>query len=224
MARTYSEFKAHVTATLWRANDTALANSLDDLIGQANDELDKLTANFQRREVTVTLAPESQDYDLTTNVPDFKSVISLVNNQSGIYRDTGPKFNMTLPSHIYRLRAKQVTPSLQPYYAVERDSDTLYLRLVGPFSATDPGDLELSYHAGVPDYATADSSWLEEDYFNLYLYTVYKHCAIFLREDERIQMYADLQKAALEDADTDDKFNKQFGGSPLHMQPTRKVP
>jgi len=224
MALSYSAFKTYVLANLWRTNDTDLSNNLDQLITQANDELDKITRDFQRRQKTSVIAPESQDFDLSTNVSDFQAIQSLTNNETGFYRDSGPEFQQVTLQRIYQLRTQQSSPTLQPFYAVDRDDGTLYLRLVGPFSASDPGDMTLVYRIGVPDYATADSSWMEDEYFNLYLYTVFKHCAIFLREDERIKVYAEYQKDAYESADQDDKHNLQFGGSPLRVQPHRVVP
>ena len=224
MALTYTQFKTYILTNLWRENDTDLSNSLDNLIDQADDELEKLTRDFQRRQKTVAIAPESQDFDLTTNVSDFQAVQSLTNNQRSIYRDAGPSFEQTLPTHIYQLRTEQSSPTLKPFYAVDRDDGTLYLRLVGPFSASSPGDFQLVYRIGIPDYSSTDASWLEDEYFNLYLYTVLKHCALFLREDERIQLYSNLQSEAFLNANVDDKHNLQFGGSPLRMRAHRQVP
>ena len=224
MAKTYSAFKTYLINGLWRPNDSVLSANLDTLILQADDELDKLTRDFARRQKTVVIAPEAQDYDLTTNVTDFDAVQSLTNNQTSFYRDSGPRFHQTTPGHIYELRTKQVTPSIQPYYAVTKNDGTNYLNLVGPFSASDPGSFTLVYRRTIPDYASADASWLEDEYLNLYVYSVYKHCAVFLREDDRVKEFSDLQAYAYDLANADDKHNLQFGGTPLRMRPHRVVP
>jgi len=77
---------------------------------------------------------------------------------------------------------------------------------------------------GVPDYETADASWMQSEYGGLYLNTILKHCAMFVREDDRVQNYAALAQEAFNVADQEDKQRRQFGGSPLKMQPHHQVP
>lgn len=221
MAQTYSEFKDYIQANLWRTNDTVLANNLDTIIAQADDELDKRTRSFQRRQETIVIAPESEDFDLTTEVPDFQAIISLTNNQRV---SAGPEFKKTTQGHIYSLRTRSGSNHVMPYYSVDRAADSLILRLVGPFSATDPGDLTLFYRAGIPNYQSEDASWLEDEHLDLYLYTVLKHCAVFVREDDRVALYDGYADKAFGIADEDDKFNQVHGGTPLHMRPHRRVP
>lgn len=217
MGQTYSEFKTYVTTYLWRQNDTVLMNNLDKIIRMAHAEINR-KLNIQRREVNITINPTSQDYSLPT---DFYQVISLVN--AGISRLNDGEMQSTTKAYIEQLRAKN-TSRVAPYYYAQRASDANTLFLVGPFSISDPGDLRLQYRTKVPDFETDDTSWLEEDYLDLYLYTVLKHCGIFSREDERIQFYAALAETALQEALTEDNHEVRFGGSPLHMQPHRVVP
>ena len=125
---------------------------------------------------------------------------------------------------IYEMRQAGDSAYVEPFYYVQRAASANTLYLVGPFSASNPGDFELQYRTSVPDFQTDDASWLEADYLDLYVYTVFKHCAIFLREDERIQQYAVLMTDALESALDEDKRKVQFGGSPLHMEPHHHVP
>jgi hypothetical protein len=218
----YSDFKTYVGTYLWRQNDTVLNNNFDTLIAQSNNELEKMTRDWQRRLKTVVLAAEAEDVDLSVEVPDFQAVMSLTNNTRTSVEQT---FRNVSPSQIYAQRARNQSGMLLPYYCVTRDGGTLTLRLVGSsLSVTDPADLTLEYVVAIPDYAVADASWLEDEYLNLYLYTVLKHCAMFLREDERVQTYAGLQTDAFTSADMDDKHNLQFGGSPLKMAAPRQVP
>lgn len=225
MALDYSTFKSYILNFLWRENDTQLANTLDVLIQQANDELDVMTRDWQRRLKTVVIAPESQDFDLSTNVADFQAVKSLTNNTDDTYFQSSAKtFIHTTPGHIYTLRAQNPGGPILPYYGVDRDDGTLYARFVAPFSASAPGDLTMVYRIAIPNYASADASWLEDEYLNLYLYTVLKHCAMFLREDERVQTYTQLQADSFLLADSDDKHNLQYGGSPMQMKAHHHVP
>lgn len=225
MAQTYAQFKTYVMKYLWRENSTDLSTHFDSIVEQSNDELDKRTKDWQRRNKTLVIAPETQDYDLTANVTDLEAVRSVSNNTADTYFASTPKtFRSTLPSDIYRMRAENPGGPVMPYYALDNDDGNKYLRLVGPFSATDPGDLTLLYYRSIPDYAAADASWLEDEHLNLYLYTVAKHIAMFEREDERVMLYKGLADEAFELAEIDDKHNQQFGGSPLEMAAHRAVP
>lgn len=221
MAMTYSQFKTYILDTLWRVNDTALANNLDTIIRQANNELNKLTRDWQRRQQTENILPTSQDYQNT-----FGSVLSVTSNSPDTYYQTKAKtFQRTTLSHVYELRAQNPGGPLLPWYATDVADSVKYLRLVGPsLSASNTGDLIVVYRMDIPDYATTDESWFEDEYLDLYAFTVYKHCAIFVREDERIQTYASLQTEAFRIADEDDKHNLQWGGSPLVMRPHHPVP
>jgi len=219
MAQTYSEFKTYLIDMLWRTNDTVLANNLDKLIRMADAELNR-KLDIQRREVSALIAPETEDYSLPA---DFYQMISLTNRQPSRQVGAGPMMSSTL-TMIYQMRDQTDSTFIAPYYTVERGATTNTLYLIGPFSADNPGSLSLQYRTTVPDFATTDASWLEADYLDLYVYAVFKHCAIFLREDARIQQYAALMQDALDSATDEDKRKVQFGGSPLHMASHRAVP
>lgn len=225
MALDYQGFKDYVKTYLWRDNDVDLINNLDVLISQADTELTQLTRDFNRRQNSAVIQPETEDFDLAANVPDFESIQSLTsNNTGGYYNRSQGRFTQTTLSNIYGLRAQHPGIGIMPFYCIGRQGGTLFLRLVGSFSAENPGDLTMVYRSKIPDFQTDDASWFADEYLSLYLYTVMKHCALFLREDERVQAYKALQQEAYLLADEDDKHNLQFGGSPMRMQPHRTVP
>lgn len=219
MAQTYAQFKTYLLDMLWNTNNTDLSNNLDKLIRMADNELNR-KLDIQRREVTALIAPETQDYALPS---DFYQMISLTNRQPTRQRRTGD-MQVTTQSTVFEIRDAGDSAYIEPYYYVQRAASANTLYLVGPFSASNPGSFSLQYRTTVPDFETDDSSWLEADYLDLYVYTVFKHCAVFLREDERINMYAGLMSDALESALDEDKRKVQFGGSPLNMQPHHHVP
>jgi hypothetical protein len=146
------------------------------------------------------------------------------NAPRGYYEGKQPKTFLQVPaSQVYADRANYPGRTLAEY-AIESDNEVLFLRLVADYSAASPGDLTLVYRGGVPDYETNNASWLEDEYSDLLFYTIMKHAAIWVREDERIQLFSGLSQEAFINADQDDKHNKAFGGSPLKMQPHHKVP
>jgi len=225
MALTYAQYKTFVQASLWRSNDPVLASNLDTLIKLAENELRSKTGDWQKRQQSIALAPTSEDFNLTTGVPGLNSVVSLTENTPrGYYEGKRPRtFLQVPPSQVYSDRANYPSQTLS-VYAVESDNEVLFLRLVADYSSDNPGDLTLVYRGGVPDYEATDASWMADEYGDLLLYTILKHCAIFVREEDRIELFASLAESAFIVADQDDKHNKAFGGSPLKMQPHHKVP
>lgn len=221
MAMNYATFKTWFLASIWRTNDTVVSNNLDTIIDMATDELDQLTRDWDRRQVTVEIAPETEDFNLTAGVTDFQAVLSLVNNADS---ERNNPYRFTTKADLYSKRQKYGSETALPWYTTDRAGDVRYLRLIGPFSAAAPGDFTLMYRASLPDYSDANESWLEDEYLNVYQYAIAKHAALFVREDERIQLYSGLFAEQFETANTDDKHNLQFGGSPLQMKPHRKVP
>lgn len=215
----YADFKTWLTTFLWKTNDTVLINNLDTLIKMAEAELNRTLA-IQRRQVATTIAPETEDYSLPS---DFQHIVSLSNLQPTRQAKSA---NMKLSTlhHIYDLRARTDSSYIEPYYCtVKREgSNTLYL--VGPFSASNPGSFELEYRAAIPDFQTTDSSWVYDDYLDLYTYTALSHSSLFLREDERLGTWRGMKDEALVSALDEDKRYGQFGGSPMTMQPHRAVP
>jgi hypothetical protein len=215
MAQTYAQFVSYLTSTLWRQNDIDLAAAIDNLIVIANRELDTVL-NVQGRETSLLIAPETEDFILPA---DFRQIVSLTN----IQYPQGVMANSTLQD-VLLARGVNGTTAVHNIYYPQRGESTSTLYLAGPFSALNPGSMVLQYRRVVPDYAVADASWVNDLYPNLYMYTVFKHCAIFLREDDRIVQYAGLAQEALTNILDEDKRQIQFGGSPLEMKPHHIVP
>jgi len=185
----------------------------------ADNELNR-KLNIQRRQVSATIAPETEDFSLPS---DFYQMVSLTNLQPERQRRNGEMQSSTF-TLIQGMREAGDSQYIEPYYYAERAASANTLYLVGPFSAADPGSFAIQYRTTVPDFEGTDSSWLEADYLDLYVYAVFKHCAIFLREDERVATYNGYLTDAIESALDEDRREVQFGGSPLHMQPHRHVP
>jgi hypothetical protein len=212
----YAAFKTYLRTFLWKQNDTDLANSLDSLVLMAHAELNR-RLDIQRREITLLIEPETEDYELPA---DFRQIVS-VNNTA---LTSQSQFSSTTQLDIYRQRQRTSSANIMPIYATAQGAgNQKILRLVGPFSPTDPGSLILIYRANVPDFAVTDASWLEADFLDLYTYTVLSHTAPFLREDERIAVWMDFKEKAIMSAIEEDKHSVSHG-SPMTMRPHRKVP
>lgn len=219
MPMTYAEFKTYLSTFLWRDNDTVLSNNLDKLIRMADAELNR-KLNIQRREVTVSITVTGEDHSLPS---DFYQVISLSNLDTARQRKFGSMAASTF-QHIMELREATNSTYIEPFYYAQRAASANTLFLVGPFSVTSSSTMQLQYRTAVPDYSTDDASWIEADYLDLYVYTVLFHAAVFTREEESIAFYKQLKDDAMLEALDEDARHVRFGGSPLHMKPTRHVP
>lgn len=211
----YATFKGFLGTFLWKQNDTDLANNLDSLIRMADGELNRVL-DIQRRQITLLIEPETEDYLLPL---DFRHMVAL----SNLDDQSNSAFSVTTLVDLYRRR--RGNSYLQPFYVVDQGVGAQkILRLIGPFSPTAKGSLILTYRANVPDFQALDSSWVEADFLDLYTYTVLSHAAPFLREDERIPVWMEMKTNAIGSAIEEDRHQVAFGGSPMQMQPHRKVP
>lgn len=212
----YQEFKDHLITFLWKLGDAQLIASLDNLIQMADNELArKLT--IVPRETAVTLTVEAEDWPLPN---DFKHMIevsepsrgSFLNTTIGLIHDArrdnrGTDFPTTTPS-----------PTLIAKYAIRNNE----IMLVGPFSPETPQDISLTYRIGIPDFEGTDTSYLADDFLDLYTYAVLKHSGPFLREDERVPMWVSMFSDALDSVIEEDLWEKRYGGSPLEMRQSRQ--
>ena len=112
MAQTYTEFKQSILDTLWRQNDTDLANNMDRIIRMAEKELER-GLTIQRREQSLVIAPEIENYVLPT---DFKHIISLVNLQPERQRASGVML-LTNTSNVLTTRAATNSAYIEPLYS-----------------------------------------------------------------------------------------------------------
>lgn len=213
----YADFKTYLRTFLWKQNDADLATAMDSLIRMADGELNRVL-DIQRRQKTALISPRSEDYVLPS---DFRHMVS-VNNLADTSEST---FRTTTLMDIYRMRQRTSSNHVMPLYATDQGvGSQKLLRLVGPFSADAPGSLVLVYRANVPDFSAMNESWLEQDFLDLYTYTVLSHTAPFLREDERLPVWQTMKADAINSAIQEDRHNVTHGGSPMQMQPHRKVP
>ncbi len=211
----YAEFKTYLTTFLWKQFDLDLVNNLDSLINMANHELNR-SLSINRRHSYAELETTSNTVPLPG---DFRQVMSL-----NLLRP----YSFSLLSQVQSsevIAARMRYPDLvnacaSAMYAIEGRT----LLLVPTFSEEVRGLFRLQYRNNVPDFRVTDTSWVADDYLDLYVYTVLSHTAPFLREDERVQLWAALKQQALASAIDEDRHHVSFGGSPLYMKPHHYVP
>ena len=218
----FGEFKTYVVASLWREFDSELETHFATLLAQANDELDQRTADWQARNKVVTVLPTSGDYLVTADVADFKNAKAIINNSE---YGKSAQMSATTLENVYVQRAIATMANYKSMYCMDTDGDDRYIRFVNSFSPTEVGNLTLIYKAVIPAYTVdADTSWLLDRYLNVYTYTIMKHAAIFLREDDRVSLYAGMQDEALKSAELNDKHDEAFGIASQPKAPVHHVP
>jgi hypothetical protein len=95
-----------------------------------------------------------------------------------------------------------------------------YFSVVGEqfeFAPTPDGEysLEMTYYANIDALSSdSDTNWLLTDYPDLYLYTSLMHSAPYLKDDERIGLWANLAKKAKEELVESDASASYAGSTP----------
>jgi hypothetical protein len=214
----YAAFRAYLTNFLWRQNDTDLVANIDNLILMANHELNRVL-NIERRNVTTVINPTSPDFNLPANFRHMRSL-----NDLKVTPGRVKSFSVATLEHVYERRVQTNGNVFVPIYAVDQTAQQPILRLVGPYTADNPGELLLAYRSNVPNFAVTNASWLATDFLDLYTYTVLSHCAPYLREDERVELWLAKKSEAIAAAIDENEREIKFGGSPLTMKPHHPVP
>lgn len=213
MVSTYAEFRDHVVAMSWMVGNTAFATALPNYIKMADAKLNRVL-EVDRRNVTVVASVTSEDYTGISNLRHVQSITHTGTTEGGV-------FNNTLRSHIDELRAQGSSQRLLPFYAYDNGT----IMFVGPMSVASPEEFTIRYRTNVPDLQTLDSSWLVDDYLDLYTWTVLESTAVARREDPAlIAEYRRLSNDAIADAIREDKEQRAFGGSPGFFQSHHPVP
>ena len=205
----YASFKDYLKEFLWKQNDTVLHDSLDSLIRMGTTELDRKLP-IDRRENVLTFATVMNDTNAQDLPTDFKQMISL-NSENYEYQ------GVTANQIFLELNANG-TNRERPYYNVSYDK----LIFGQTFLSTNtPINFVMMYRTKLPDYQATDTSWVEQEYLDLYTYTILKHTAPWLREVERVALWVQLAQEALTSVLEEDAFNIEYGGSPQHMNMPR---
>lgn len=199
MAMTYDQFKDYIVTYLWKVGDAQLIANLDNLIRQANHELDRtldVPARFSSVDIVTT--------DLDLALPDDYYAMRSVTDTEGYVGE----FRYVSPARLRNIRQQNQNRNWVPFYSLVNKT----LLVSGPITtAEQQTTLTVDYERAIPDYAALNASWLEDEFLDLYLYTVLKQTAPFLREDERVQLWLSLQADALMQANERYAFTQQRG-------------
>ena len=168
----YQAFKDHIAEFLWKTNDQDLINSMDSLILMANAELDR-KLDITRREEVYQVAHVGDAIPLPD---DFSQLIDVSLNGHGCFNMTKSQFNNLKSSFVG-------SPNYRAFHLQGRT-----ILLPQEYTAQAPGNYDITYRSKLPDYKADDASWMADEYLDCYVYSVLRHSAPFLREEEHVAL------------------------------------
>lgn len=194
----YAQFKQYLARFVWRDGDTAFESDLDLLIQMGEARLNR-DLRIQRMIETVSIPVAALNVNLPADYAEARTVAL-----------SAPTTPLTLVS-VSDLQNRRAAAPARPqsiYAIIGRQ-----IGLAGV--ATDSSrSLVLSYYARIPDFQTADTSWLIDEYLDLYTYAILRHTASYLRDDERVALWQNEYAETLQSVMAED-VNRRFAGSPM---------
>lgn len=197
----YSQFTAYIARFVWRNGDAVFEADLGNMVDMAHARLNR-DLRIQRMVVTATFNLTSDVLTLPADYMELRTITS----------DTQPApLQYVSPYERERIKLVSAT-SFQPIYTVSGNT----LLFVGPMAITDPSPrtVTLTYYAKIPDFAVTNTSWLADEYLDLYTYAVLRHTPAYLKDDERVALWKneyDETLASVKDAEA----GRRYAGSPL---------
>jgi hypothetical protein len=197
----YADFKAYLARFLLRNGDTVFEADLDNIINMGHARLNR-DLRIQRMVVVASTALTSDMIGLPSNYLEMRTITS-----------DSPPAPMQYVSPFERERIKLINAStFQPVYTITGDA----IFFVGPMSASDnpARSVILTYYSKIPDFAATNTSWLADDYLDLYTYAVLRHTPTYLKEDERVALWKNEYDETLASV-INAEAGRRYAGSPL---------
>jgi hypothetical protein len=197
----YAAFKAYLARFVWRNGDTVFEADLGNMVDMAHARLNR-DLRIQRMVVTNSYNLTSDTLSLPADYMELRTITSA--SQPAPLQYVSP---------FERERIKLANASVfQPVYTISGQ----FMSFVGPMSATDspPRSVILTYYSKIPDFATTDTSWLADDYLDLYTYAVLRHTPAYLKEDERVALWKNEYDETLASV-ISAEAGRRYAGSPL---------
>jgi hypothetical protein len=191
---TYDEYVTYLLSFLWREGDTALAADVEMHVKSAEARLNRDLKIQRMQSSATTFTMTAPDMTLPTDVRRLNNVID---------SDTGRELLYCTPTEMAKLRALEPT-EVQPRYTLVGRT----MRVAGNVDDVDASlVLLLDYHANVPDFKAADTSWVVDEYFDLWHAAVLIHTTSQQKSDERSARFEAMYNSALESVILEDIGN-----------------
>ena len=198
----YQDFKDYLARFVWRDGDTVFESELDNLILLGESRLNR-DLRIQRMSNTAYLSVLGQSVSLPSDYLEMRVVTT----------DMLPSpLTYVAPHELERVRSRD-PKRFQPIFTVAGNQ----IRLAGADS-TENRELVLTYYAKLPHFKDlGGSSWLADEYLDLYTYAVLRHTASYLKDDERVILWQNEYAEALT-AVMEAEVRSRYAGSPLSVR------
>jgi len=198
---TYAELKTNIADFL---NRDDLASISSTFISKAEADMNRQLRHF-RQEKRSTVSITGQYSTLPT---DYLETIRFYITGG----DTNP-LELISQGQLLDRKYKNLNTSGNPrYYAITAGEIEVYPVPDGTYTS------ELYYYGKTPELRDSNTSnWILEHHPDAYLYGSLIHSAVYLKEDERIQVWAALYQSAI-DAINQESEKAKFSGSGLRMK------
>jgi len=199
---TYAELKAAVASWLNRESITA---NVPDFIRLAEAQMNREIKHWKGEK----RSEGEIDTRYSTLPADWRSPIRLSVSTANGPRELEP----VSQSEMLDLRYKtNDTADIPEYYAISSGSLELYP------TPSQPVNVMMIYRANIPALSDSNTSnWLLEEAPDAYLYGTLMQTAPWLREDERVAMWASMYSQAMQSVNKDGEMAKH-GGTGLRMK------
>lgn len=199
---TYAELKEQVADTLNRAS---MINDVPAFIRLAEAQMNREIDHWRREK----RSEGEIDTRYSTLPADWRSPVRLSVITAGGPREIEPAGQ----SEMLDMRTSTGDAAGVPkYYAISAGSLELYPTPSAAF------EIQMIYRAGIPALSdTNTTNWLLDEAPDAYLYGTLMQTAPWLREDERMAMWASLYAQSIQSINTDSERAK-YGGTGLRMK------
>ena len=190
---TRTEFNAYLSRFVWRDGDTGFESDLSLIIrmGEARMARDLMVL---RRVKMETLTATGTTIDLPDDYYSVRSLKLLTAGGGGSLTYITPYASNGGRSVGYTVRNDSIEVSGLP----------------------DDGEFVLEYYTTLPTYDD-EETWVQQHYFDLYVYACLLNTAPYLREDARLAEWEASYDKAISGTLQDDA-RRAFNGSPLQMK------
>lgn len=207
---TYAEFKEALITNLWKNGDQVVIDQLDNLIRVAETELNRILKIEDRMKAAALIASNG-----TATLPiDCREVRHVT------YRGKGPMKYITPADFSDRFSPDRGTShGEQLVYSSINRSIKLGGKYIGNLIPPILETIDIWYYMKLVPFAETPNGpcWLADEEYDIFFYTVLKHCAPFMREDERTAVWGSFASAALEAA-LDEDTDRKYLGTPIQMK------
>lgn len=197
----YADFKSYLARFLWREGDTAFESDLPNLITMGEARLSR-DLRIQPMAVTKTAELAADSLVLPSDYLEMRTITS---------GTTPAPMQYVSPYERERIKLSS-SNAFQGIYTIAGNA----ILFVGPMSPTDtnPRTVTMTYYAKIPDFAATNTSWLADNYLDLYTYAVLRHTSSYLRDDERVALWKNEYDETLQSV-MDAEARQRYAGSPL---------